>query len=163
MQLRYHLENAAATEAFAQVLATSLSAPLMIGLSGEIGMGKTCLIRAFLQAKGVSSRIKSPSFTLLEIYDTADAQYIHLDLYRMHSVYELEELGFRDVLHAKSICCIEWPERAPMLLGLMDLVLEFAFAPESQGRRLLLKANSSRGQQVLAVLQRETCLEKYLS
>lgn len=157
MQVTYQLENAEATKSFGRLLAKYVSAPLLIGLSGEIGMGKTCFTRAFIQQKGISSRIKSPSFTLLETYETDEAELIHVDLYRMHSVYELEELGFRDVLHAKSICCIEWPERAPMLLALMDLVLEFSFIPGSEGRMLVVKATSSRGQQVLEVLQRDKC------
>ena len=159
MQVTFHLENADATEAFGRRLAQYLSPPFIIGLSGEIGMGKTCLTRALIQEKGVTSRIKSPSFTLLETYQTDKAELIHFDLYRMHSVYELEELGFRDYLHAQTICFIEWPERAPMLQALMDLVLEFSFMPEFEGRTLVLRANTPNGQKVLEALQRDICLK----
>lgn len=160
MQVTYQLENSDATEAFGRLLANYISPPFIMGLSGEIGMGKTCLTRALIQKKGVTSRIKSPSYTLLETYEIEDAELIHFDLYRMHSIYELEELGFRDYLHERSICFIEWPERAPMLRNLIDIVLEFSFTSSSQGRMLVLTANSVRGQNVLALLKRDLCLKK---
>jgi tRNA threonylcarbamoyladenosine biosynthesis protein TsaE len=160
MKVTYKLDNPEATENFGRLLAKYLTPPFMMGLSGSIGMGKTCLTRALIQAKGIRSRIKSPSFTLLETYSVPGAELNHFDLYRLDSVFELEELGFRDYLNSQSICMIEWPERAPMLQPLLDLMLEFSYISESDGRILSLNANSIRGEQVLKALQGEPCLKK---
>lgn len=154
--LAYILEDEEQTQAFAKYFSLFLKSGLVIGLVGEIGMGKTCLVRATLQALGVRTHVKSPTFNLVESYLTELANIYHFDLYRLNDALELEELGFRDYLASDTICLVEWPEKAPSLWSVMDVLMEFSFY--EMGRRLHLKAMTPTGEQLLAALQREPWL-----
>ncbi len=111
------------TERFAARLATHIHPPMTITLSGDIGTGKTTLVRAMLRAMGVHSRIKSPTYSLVESYDFPLQQIHHFDFYRLVDATELEAIGFRDYFQQTSICCIEWPERIPLAIDHVDLAL----------------------------------------
>lgn len=83
----------------------------VVTLSGELGAGKTTFCRGFIQACGYTGAVKSPTYTLIERYDTAVGEICHLDLYRLENPDELEFIGFRDLLEAETTLLIEWPER----------------------------------------------------
>lgn len=83
----------------------------LIYFSGNLGMGKTTLIRGILNGLGCHQSIPSPTYTLVETYETERFPVNHLDLYRLGSPEELETLGFRDMLDGWSACLVEWPER----------------------------------------------------
>jgi tRNA threonylcarbamoyl adenosine modification protein YjeE len=85
-----------------------------VALWGELGAGKTTLARAILRALGVKEDVPSPTFTLMQSYDT-DPPVAHYDLYRLKNAREMEELGFDDALNDGAVL-VEWPERAPELL-----------------------------------------------
>jgi tRNA threonylcarbamoyladenosine biosynthesis protein TsaE len=155
--MSYELKSEEDTKSFGRQLANHLAPGLVIGLQGEIGRGKTCMVRACLEALGVTSLIKSPTFTLVETYDIKGLHIHHFDLYRLQSEYELEDLGFRDYLHSQSICFIEWPEKSPNLLPFLDLSLEFKL--KLPGRMLTIQAKSEKGKQVLQACQRELCID----
>jgi tRNA threonylcarbamoyladenosine biosynthesis protein TsaE len=138
------------SEALAARLAACLTAPLILTFKGEIGVGKTTFIRAMLRALGVTSAIKSPTFSLLESYQCQHLQVHHFDLYRIHDETELEYIGFRDYFLADAVCCIEWPERASHSLGFVDV--NFAFAIDGSGRLLTLSATSAAGELILSCL-----------
>lgn len=138
------------SEALATQLAKILKAPLILSFSGEIGAGKTTMIRAMLRALGVKSAIKSPTFSLVESYLCKGLQIHHFDLYRIHEETELEYIGFRDYFLNDSICCIEWPERAGYLLDKVDL--HFALTMKGSGRLLVISAWSTAGETMLACL-----------
>jgi tRNA threonylcarbamoyladenosine biosynthesis protein TsaE len=119
--------------------------PLVIGLSGALGSGKTTWVRAMLRGLGHTGRVPSPTYTLLEQYSIDGLTLVHLDLYRLGGDAELENLGLRDWLgDPTSWILVEWPERAPQLASRGDLSIRFDEAGE-QGRRIVFEAATQVG------------------
>ena len=117
----------------------------VITLDGELGSGKTTLVRGALEARGVQQYVRSPTYTLVEYYPFDDYSIAHFDLYRLGDPEELEYLGYRDYLNSKTLCLIEWPERASGYLQAVDIALHFAYDP--QGRRVDIRAESDWGRE----------------
>ena len=122
----------------------------VITLSGDLGTGKTTLVRGALQARGVVSGVRSPTYTLVEYYPFDDFAVAHFDLYRLGDPEELEYLGYRDYLNPQTLCLIEWPQRAAGYLHAVDLAIELDYDPE--GRRLQMTAASDWGRELLSRL-----------
>lgn len=118
----------------------------VIYLNGVLGAGKTTLTRGILQGLGYSGTVKSPTYTLVETYVLGARTLHHFDLYRVHDIHELEEMGFRDYFTQDTLCLIEWPERAAHL-PTADLVCDLEVV-ESQ-RKITLHANTPAGMQVI--------------
>ncbi|WP_040851321.1 tRNA (adenosine(37)-N6)-threonylcarbamoyltransferase complex ATPase subunit type 1 TsaE [Thiorhodospira sibirica] len=152
-----HLEDEAATERLGAALAMICPPGALIYLHGDLGAGKTTLARAFLRAFGVSGPIKSPTYTLLEPYQTASQQLFHFDLYRLGDPEELEYLGLRECLDGHAITLIEWPERGHGILPPADLSLTLTQHPQ-QGRIALLEAPSTHTMQELTVLAKQIAM-----
>jgi tRNA threonylcarbamoyladenosine biosynthesis protein TsaE len=133
------------------ILAAGLEAPLVIGLSGDLGAGKTTLVGGLLAQLGHAGPVRSPTYALIEPYRLADRDVYHCDLYRLKDPGELEDLGLRDLLSGASILLVEWPERAGDRLRPPDLQLALAYA--DHGRQLALEAASAAGQRVAAALR----------
>ena len=113
-------------------LAPMLSAGGVIFLIGDLGAGKTTFARALLGALGVDTRIKSPTYSLIESYAVGDLAIHHLDLYRIADAGELEWLGLADLTAEPYLLLVEWPEHARAGLPPPDLILRLAHAPESR-------------------------------
>ncbi len=145
---RVVLVNESMSEQWACRLARVLCAPMMITWRGEIGAGKTTMVRALLRALGVQSAIKSPTFSLIESYETTNFVLHHADLYRIHEATELDDMGFRDYLTEDAVCCVEWPERAPRILEPIDLAL--SLETQGEARVLHIEAFTSRGVELLS-------------
>ncbi len=139
-----------ASEQMAARLAACVFSPLVLTFSGEIGSGKTTFIRAMLRCLGVTSPIKSPTFSLVESYQSTYLQIHHFDLYRIHDETELDYIGFRDYFRDNAICCIEWPERAASYLACADV--EFILGLKGAGREMKIHAVSPTGAAVLSCL-----------
>ncbi|MEO8464236.1 MAG: tRNA (adenosine(37)-N6)-threonylcarbamoyltransferase complex ATPase subunit type 1 TsaE [Gammaproteobacteria bacterium] len=134
---------------FARALRAAGCRPLVLGLAGTLGTGKTTWARAMLRGLDYQGRVPSPTYTLLEQYDLGDLTLVHLDLYRLSGDAELEHLGVRDWLaDANAWVVFEWPERAPALAARCDLVLEFADSGDST-RQLTLRARTRAGIEAL--------------
>lgn len=144
------LPDELASEAFATRLAWNLATPLIITFSGDLGAGKTTIVRAMLRALGVVSAIKSPTYSLVESYLCDDIHVHHFDLYRIHHEDELEYLGFRDYFTNESICCIEWAENAGKALPNVDI--RFKLSIKGAGREMQMTALSDAGKNILARL-----------
>lgn len=149
------LPDEAATTAAGSALARSLpdvsGQSLLLGLSGELGSGKTTLTRGLLRALGVTGTIRSPTFTLVEPYETARGSVHHLDLYRLGTgTRELEALGYRDIRALPGLVIVEWPERAGEGLGSPDLLVTLEHRHD--GRAMRLEASTPAGAGWLAAL-----------
>ena len=103
-------------------------------LRGELGAGKTALIRACLRACGVAGPVKSPSFTLLEPYKVSSLDFYHFDFYRFASPAEFSSAGFREHFGPRAITAVEWPEKAGPRLPAADLEIELI--PDAAGGRV---------------------------
>ena len=118
------------TEALAARLLGTPSAPQspcrVVELRGELGTGKSTFARGALRALGACGPIKSPSYTLLEIYELPGVHALHLDLYRLRDPDELEHLGLADYHRPGYLWLIEWPERAAGRLPAPDLCFDFS-------------------------------------
>jgi tRNA threonylcarbamoyladenosine biosynthesis protein TsaE len=114
-----------------------------IHLRGDLGAGKTSFARAFLRAAGVTGRIKSPSYALLESYNLSNLYLYHFDFYRFSDSREWVDAGFRDILQSDAVILIEWPERAGELLSPPDLDIFLEYA--DTGRHASLTAHSEKG------------------
>lgn len=139
---------------FASRLASCLNPSLIMAFSGDLGAGKTTIIRAMLKSLGIHSAIKSPTFSLVESYSCHDMLVHHFDLYRIHHEDELEYLGFRDYFAPGSICCIEWAENAGTALPYIDI--RFKLNMKGAGREVQIVALSTAGKKILARLAGET-------
>ncbi len=124
----------------------------VVTLSGELGSGKTTLVRGALQARGIDSGVRSPTYTLIEYYPFDGFTVAHFDLYRLGDPEELEYLGFRDYLNPQTLCLIEWPERALGYLHDVDLEIELRYA--DAGRTASIEAKSEAGRVLLGRLDR---------
>jgi tRNA threonylcarbamoyladenosine biosynthesis protein TsaE len=152
MQASFDFSNEHDTEAFAKRLARALVPPLVLTFSGDLGAGKTTLVRAMLRALGVTGAVKSPTFSLVESYDLPDQslQVHHFDLYRIEDEAELDYIGFQDYFSSQAICCIEWPERARHTLRQIDA--SFSLRVRGDGRVLDVLAKSVAGDTLITWL-----------
>ena len=137
------LPDEAATLALGARLASIVS-PGLIRLQGDLGAGKTCLVRGLLRGLGYQGRVKSPTYTLVEPYATARLAISHWDLYRLGAPDELDALGLREHDRANELLLIEWPERGGRRLRAFDLELRLDYAGD--GRVAHLSAGSELGQ-----------------
>ena len=122
----YETKSAAGTIAIGRKLVEELTPPRLLILRGDLGAGKTTLVRAMLHALGHVGRVRSPTYTLVEPYlitrhDTALSVY-HFDLYRFVDPTEWADAGFRDYFGSGALCLVEWPQQAGDLLGIPDLM-----------------------------------------
>lgn len=138
------LDGEAAQSAFGWRIAKHVTPPLTVYLQGDLGTGKTTLVRAILRGLGYAGPVRSPTYTLVEPYDLEQVHLYHLDLYRLGDAEELEYLGLRDLLDGQSMLFVEWPERGTGVLPPPDLTIHLEHAGE--GRELELIANGVRGQ-----------------
>lgn len=153
MTLHVDLTDLAATEAFAARLAQALQPPLVIGLIGDLGAGKTALARALIQTLAPGTRVKSPTYTLIESYELPGLQLHHLDLYRLRHPDELAELGLADLVGPRSVLLIEWPDKGGAETPPLDLALQLTRV-EAEHRVLALTVFSPSGQALLDRLVR---------
>ena len=144
-----HAADAAATEAVGAALARGLAPGCTLHLLGDLGAGKTTLARGLLQALLPGQRVKSPTYTLVERYDTGGVPVLHLDLYRLADPEELEFLGLREEL-GRAALLVEWPQRGGALLPPPDLVVRLR--AQGTGREIHLEAHGAAGEACLAAL-----------
>ena len=121
---------------------------LVLHLRGELGAGKTTLVRGLLRALGYPGRVKSPTYTLVEPYSDLRLNLYHFDFYRLKDPSEWLSSGFREHFNADSLCVVEWPERAGNLIAKPDL--EICLAYEGDSRSAALGAHSPAGEAWLA-------------
>lgn len=141
------LADEEATRQLGTELAKCLRPGLVIFLNGDLGAGKTTLARALVQALGYPGKVKSPTYTLVEIYVISSLYLYHFDFYRFNDPEEWQEAGFREYFNETSICLVEWPEKAGGLLPPADLEITLRVAGES--RQAEIAAGTEKGRQCL--------------
>ncbi len=151
--LTLHLADAAATEACGARIAPRLHGGMIVTLDGDLGTGKTTLVRGLLRARGVDGPIKSPTYALVEHYPISSLYFYHFDFYRFTRSSEWDEAGIADYFRDDAVCIIEWPERAGNRLPAPDLALSLSYARDEPGRNLVATARGEAGEQCLNALR----------
>lgn len=145
----------AATQALGRSLAAGLRPGMVVWLDGDLGAGKTTLVRALLRALGYSGPVKSPTYTLVEVYVVSSIYWYHFDFYRFNTPEEFEDAGLDEFFRKDSVCLVEWPDKAYGHVPSPDLALVFRFAGTDPacGRILTLEAKSEAGRKCLSDLR----------
>lgn len=130
--MKKHLRSLRETEVFAAKLWQSLPEKCIVYLHGDLGAGKTTLVRAVLRAAGYAGTVKSPTFTLVEEYRIQRRVIYHFDLYRLADPEELEWIGIRDYFTEPAICFIEWPEKGAGMLPPPDCSIALSVLGEGR-------------------------------
>jgi tRNA threonylcarbamoyladenosine biosynthesis protein TsaE len=124
-------------------------APVVIGVEGELGAGKTTLVAGVLAFFGVNGPVRSPTYTLVEPYEIDGRSIYHLDLYRLSAPRELESLAVRDMLRGSAVLLIEWPSRAAEALPPTDVNIDIQYEAAAGGRILTFTANTQWGDKLM--------------
>lgn len=111
--------------------------PLVVTLRGELGAGKTTLAQAICEGYEVTGEVTSPTFALVHEYDSPRSPVQHLDLYRLNGPADLDALGWDEILSARALVLVEWPERAGARLSTPHVTLSLQHLPEDPDRRVL--------------------------
>ena len=119
-------------------LGRATKAPLVIALSGELGAGKTTLARAICRGYGVEGEITSPTFAIVHQYVAPRSPVFHLDLYRLRGPDELTNIGWDEIVSARALVLVEWPERAGFRLPEDHLPIDLDYVAADPARRILL-------------------------
>lgn len=127
--------------------APTAAALTVVYLQGELGAGKTTFARGFARAAGYAGPLRSPTYTLLEVYPLTAGTLVHVDLYRVQSPAELESLGLRDFLLPAHLWLIEWPGQGAGHLPAADLISSFTSGPA--GHDVELEPGSALGERLL--------------
>lgn len=123
----------------------------MLHLKGDLGTGKTTLVRGLLHGLGYPGRVASPTYPLVEPYELSSLHFYHFDFYRFKDRSEWLSSGFRDYFNPQAFCAVEWPEKAGELLGAPDVDVHLQFAGES--RKASLASHTAAGASWLASLR----------
>jgi len=125
-------------EEWGEELGRSSAAPLVITLTGELGVGKTTLAQAICRGYGVKEDITSPTYALVHQYSAERSPVFHIDLYRLDGSEQLTNLGWDDILGSHSLVLVEWPERAGERIPADHLPIDLDYVADDPSRRILL-------------------------
>jgi tRNA threonylcarbamoyladenosine biosynthesis protein TsaE len=144
------LPDEAATLRLGAACAAGAAKGYSLHLRGELGAGKTTLVRGLLRKLGYRGRVKSPTYTLVEPYGDLRLNFYHFDFYRFKDRTEWLNSGFREYFNADSFCIVEWPERAGDLIAPPDLEIHLQY--DGDARSATLHSHSPAGENWLAAL-----------
>ena len=150
MSIRVSLRREADSLELGGALAGVLASGRRLYLSGELGTGKTTIVRGVLIALGYTGRVKSPTFTLVELYDLSSIYLHHFDFYRFDAPEEWADAGFREAFNEQNVCVVEWPEKAGNNLPRADLHIYLEYA--DAGRLARIVARTEAGLQCIRTL-----------
>jgi tRNA threonylcarbamoyladenosine biosynthesis protein TsaE len=145
-----HLADEDATAALGAALAPGLEPGLRLYLHGDLGAGKTTLVRGMLRALGHGGKVKSPTYTLVELYKFSRLYLYHFDFFRLEQPRDWIDAGFLEYFADAAVCLVEWPEQAGGTLPAPDVEIHLEIVPD--GRNALLVAASDAGRRCLSTL-----------
>jgi len=145
------LPDAAATTRLGAALAAGVVPGRALHLSGELGSGKTTLVRGLLRALGIRGAVKSPTYAWVEPYRIVSLDLYHFDFYRFDKKTEWLSSGLREYFRPDAVCIVEWPERAGSLLSPPDLAIQLSY--QGEARQASIEAPSAEGEAWLASLR----------
>lgn len=146
-EISVFLENEKNTSELGYKLSKSLSSGLLFFLKGDLGTGKTHLVRSIFLSLGFDGKVKSPSYSLFEQYIIGGKTFNHFDLYRFQSQEEWLSAGFNDYINDHDITIIEWPEKAEDILSNPDIEIEMTY-DNVISRRAFVRAKSKKGEEI---------------
>jgi tRNA threonylcarbamoyladenosine biosynthesis protein TsaE len=123
--------------AWGERLGRNIQPPLVITIEGDLGAGKTTLTRAICRGYGVTDDVTSPTFTIVHEYASPRSAVYHLDLYRLRNAHELVTIGWDDILAARALVIVEWPDRAPGLMPHGHAPISLSHIAERPDHRIL--------------------------
>jgi tRNA threonylcarbamoyladenosine biosynthesis protein TsaE len=150
MTVDLKLPDAAATTRLGAALASGVAPGRVLHLCGDLGTGKTTLVRGLLRALGVTGPVKSPTYTWVEPYTVSRLDLYHFDFYRLNDRTEWLSSGLREYFRPDAFCIVEWPEKAGSLLPSPDLRIQLRHTGES--RQALIESHSPSGEAWLSSL-----------
>jgi len=145
--MNINLADESATLSLGAALAPCMQPGWVVWLDGDLGAGKTTLVRGLLRALGDTGPVKSPTYALVEIHVVSGLNLYHFDFYRFNQPEEYLDAGLDEYFAGDGICLVEWPEQAVPYLPAADLHIRLTVAGE--GRLGSLEAGSERGRQCL--------------
>jgi tRNA threonylcarbamoyl adenosine modification protein YjeE len=125
-------------KAWGEELGRAASAPLLITLTGDLGVGKTTLAQSICAGYGVAEEVTSPTYALVHQYSSPKTPVFHIDLYRIESPAELTNIGWDEIVMSRALVLVEWPERAGARLPDDHLPIDLDYLPGDPARRILL-------------------------
>ncbi|MCM8613682.1 MAG: tRNA (adenosine(37)-N6)-threonylcarbamoyltransferase complex ATPase subunit type 1 TsaE [Candidatus Accumulibacter sp.] len=149
--LRLQLPDAAVTARVGGALAPLLKPGMVVALDGDLGAGKTTLVRALLRARGHCGPVKSPTYALVEIYVISRIYFYHFDFYRFNFPEEFLDAGLGEYFRDDAVCLVEWPQNAAGYMPAADLILHLRFA--QRAREVDIVACSEEGRECLRALR----------
>ena len=160
-ETRYAVPSEEQMEQFGGCLSPLLGRHMLLTIAGELGAGKTTLVRGLLRSAGFAGPVKSPTFSLVEPYEFDSVNLYHFDLYRLKDPEELEYIGMRDYLSAPALCIVEWPEKAGDFLPVSDIHIMIKHT--GKGREVIIRAHTERGQAAIQEHSIRDCWSGFLT
>lgn len=139
-------------ESLGATVSSAFKSGAVVYLEGDLGMGKTTLVRGVLRGLGHMGPVKSPTYTIVEPYELSDIEVFHFDLYRVSDAEELEFIGIRDYFSDGSLCLIEWAEMGRGILPEADLIVSLSLI--RQGRHVVIEGITEKGLVAINGLQK---------
>ncbi|RCX07198.1 tRNA (adenosine(37)-N6)-threonylcarbamoyltransferase complex ATPase subunit type 1 TsaE [Marinomonas foliarum] len=143
MQIEKDVYGEELMESLGGAVSSVLKAGAVVYLEGDLGMGKTTLVRGMLRGLGHLGPVKSPTYTIVEPYELSGLEAFHFDLYRVSDAEELEFIGIRDYFSDSSLCLIEWAEMGRGILPEADLIVSLSLI--RQGRHVVIEGITEKG------------------
>lgn len=141
------MPTAEAMQAFGNQIAEFIPEGCHLYLYGNLGAGKTTLVRSILRGLGYEGKVKSPTYTIVEPYHLHEKQLYHFDLYRLVAADELIQIGIEEYFNETAICLVEWPENGMPILPTPDIA--FYITIKDSGRAFKVVAHTEKGNQLL--------------
>ncbi len=151
MKIIRYLEDEQASRELGVRLAPLMQPGLKVYFDGELGSGKTTVVRALLEGLGYRGKVKSPTYLLVELYNVSRLDLYHFDFYRFEDAKEWQDAGFREYFDTRAVCLVEWPENAAALLPAPDIKISLRI--KGTGRDVTIEGVSETGKRCLAGFQ----------